>query len=56
MGAIWLDNHTLYVEKKLLLFRLSIERSLGSEEGDGDQLHMYRGLMMELHSRGNPCL
>ena len=31
------DMHILYVEKKLLLFHLSIEKSLGSEEGDGDQ-------------------
>ena len=32
-----LDIHTPCVEKKLLLFCLSIERSLGSEEGAGDQ-------------------
>ena len=32
-----LDMRTLCVEKKLLLFRLSIERSLGSEEGGDDQ-------------------
>ena len=36
MGLL-LDMHTLCVEKKLLLFRSSIERSLESEEGSGDQ-------------------
>ena len=33
LWELLLDLHTLCVEKKLLLFRLSIERSLGSEEG-----------------------
>ena len=32
-----LDMHTLCVEKKPFLSPLSIERSLGSEEGGGDR-------------------
>ena len=40
MGAIRLDMHTLCVEKKLSLSLLSIERSLGSEEGGGDRQMM----------------
>ena len=40
LWEVSLDIHTLCVEKKLLLFCLSIERSLGSEEGTCDQQMM----------------
>ena len=40
LWELLLDMHPLRIEKKLLLSLSSIERSLGSKEGGGDQQMM----------------